>query len=261
MRRKGATAVLGCVVMVAGIVAPAFAGTRTAAKFTLATKLGLKTVRLSSGPQEIRILTLAPGAVPDIAPATQQYPMWALTSTMSTNAGAIAGVNGDFGTGRGQPVHTLMIDGELWTTGQAQGRAVAWSSDGSRAYIGHPTLRIKATGSAGALFHIREWNAHAPTATSIAAYTSRGGSTTPPPGKTNPATHRSEVVRRATRAEPRDRMERLGTEVARPQVHGGGAARALPADAIRRGLQRGRSRRRIEILHDRGEQGAGAHRR
>lgn len=186
-RRKGAAAVLGCIVIALGIAAPALAGTRTSANFPLDTKLSLKTVRLSSGPQEIRILTLAPGAVPDIAPATQQYPMWALTSTMSANAGAIAGVNGDFGTGRGQPVHTLMIDGELWTTGQAQGRAVAWSSDGSRAYVGHPALRIKATGSAGAPFHIHEWNALAPDSTSIAAYTSRGGSTTTPPGKTNPA--------------------------------------------------------------------------
>ena len=82
----------------------------------------LKKVRVAKGPQQIRILTLSPGAnVPDIAPATQQYPMWALTSTMSANAGAIAGVNGDFGTGGGPAVHTLMIDGELWTTGVSPG--------------------------------------------------------------------------------------------------------------------------------------------
>ena len=112
--------------------------------------------------------------------------MWALTSTMSANAGAIAGVNGDFGTGKGQPAHTLMIDGELWTSGQTQGQAAGWSSDGSRAYIGHPALRILASGASGPLFNIQQWNAHAPTATSIAAYTSRGGSVTQPPGKTNP---------------------------------------------------------------------------
>ena len=112
--------------------------------------------------------------------------MWALTSTMSANAGAIAGVNGDFGTGKGQPAHTLMIDGELWTSGQTQGQAAAWSGDGSRAYIGHPALRILASGPSGPLFNIQQWNAHAPTATSIAAYTSRGGSVTKPPGKTNP---------------------------------------------------------------------------
>jgi len=186
MRRKGATALLGCLVAAAGILAPAVAATRATTSYPLNADLHLKRVRVSSGPEEIRILTLTPGVVPDIAPATQQYPMWSLTSTMSARAGAIAGVNGDFGTGKGQPMHTLMIDGELWTTGQTSGRAVAWSSNGSRAYIGHPALHIRATGASGGLFDIHEWNAHAPTATSISAYTSRGGSVTRPPGKVNP---------------------------------------------------------------------------
>ena len=186
MRRKGMTAVLGCIVVAAGILAPAVAATRSSMSYSLDPSLHLKRVRVSSGPEQIRILTLTQGVVPDIAPATQQYPMWALTSTMSANAGAIAGINGDFGTGKGQPVHTLMIDGELWTTGQAQGRAVAWSSNGSQAYVGHPALHIRALGASGALFNIQQWNAHAPTTTSIAAYTSRGGDVTKPPGKVNP---------------------------------------------------------------------------
>ena len=186
MRHKGLTAAVGLLVIAAGLAAPALAATRATSSFPLDPNLSLKKVRVSSGPEEIRILTLSPGAVPDIAPATQQYPMWALTSTMSANAGAIAGVNGDFGTGKGQPAHTLMIDGELWTSGQTQGQAAGWSGDGSRAYIGHPALRILASGASGPLFNIQQWNAHAPTATSIAAYTSRGGSVTQPPGKTNP---------------------------------------------------------------------------
>jgi len=186
VRRKGATALLGCFVVAAGLIAPALAATRATSNFPLDPSLSLKRVRVSNGPEEIRILTLSPGAVPDIAPATQQYPMWSLTSTMSSNAGAVAGVNGDFGTGKGQPVHTLMIDGELWTTGQAGGRAVAWSSDGTQAYIGNPVLRIHATVGAGSPFNIQEWNAHAPTATTIAAYTSRGGTVTRPPGKASP---------------------------------------------------------------------------
>jgi len=186
MRRKGVMAVLGLLVVAAGLVAPALAATRATTDFPLTATTKLKKVRVSTGPEEIRVLTLAPGAVPDIAPATQQYPMWGLTSTMSANAGAIAGVNGDFGTGKGQPVHTLMIDGELWTTGQADGRAIAWSSDGSQAYVGHPVLRIHAVGATSALFNIQQWNAHAPTAKTIAAYTSRGGSVTKPPGKAAP---------------------------------------------------------------------------
>ena len=188
MRRKGVIALLGCLVAAAGILAPALAATRATTSYPLDPSLNLKRVRASAGPEQIRVLTLTHGVVPDIAPATQQYPMWALTSTMSANAGAIAGVNGDFGTGKGQPMHTLMIDGELWTTGLAQGRVVAWSSNGSQAYIGHPALHIRAGGATGALFMIQEWNAHAPTATSIAAYTSRGGDVTKPPGKVNPVT-------------------------------------------------------------------------
>ena len=188
MRRKGVIALLGCLVAAAGILAPALAATRSTTSFPLDPSLNLKRIRVSAGPEQIRVLTLTRGVVPDIAPATQQYPMWALTSTMSANAGAIAGVNGDFGTGKGQPVHTLMIDGELWTTGQAQGRAVAWSSNGSEAYIGHPALHIKASDASGGLFMIEQWNAHAPTVTSIAAYTSRGGNVTKPPGKVNPVT-------------------------------------------------------------------------
>jgi hypothetical protein len=186
VRRKGITAALGCLVVAAGILAPAVAATRATNSYPLDPSLHLKRVRVSSGPEEIRVLTLEHGVVPDIAPATQQYPMWALTSTMSAHAGAIAGINGDFGTGKGQPVHTLMIDGELWSTGQAQGRAVAWSSNGSQAYIGHPALHIRASDATGGLFNIQQWNAHAPTATTIAAYTSRGGDVTKPPGKVNP---------------------------------------------------------------------------
>src|SRR5262245_32635161 len=106
---------VGLVALVA-LVTPAIAGTRTSASWHLTSHLSLKKVRDSKGPQQIRILSLKPGAnVPDIAPATGQYPMWGLTSSMSAHSGAIAGVNGDFGTSRGQPQHTLMIDGELWT--------------------------------------------------------------------------------------------------------------------------------------------------
>ncbi|MEP6757805.1 MAG: phosphodiester glycosidase family protein [Actinomycetota bacterium] len=178
---------LGCLVLAAGLTAPVLASTRSTSNHALTPNVDMKTVRISTGPEEERILVVRQGkAVPDIAPATQQYPMWGLTSTMSANAGAIAGVNGDFGTGQGQPVHTLMIDGELWSTGQSDGMAAAWASDGTRAYIGHPTLRIHAVGASGALFNIQQWNAHAPTAKTIAAYTSRGGSVTKPPGKTAP---------------------------------------------------------------------------
>ena len=246
---RASAAVLGCIVIAAGIARPGPRRDADEREIPARTKPQPEDgCACPPGPRRSGSSRWPTGAVPDIAPATQQYPMWALTSTMSANAGAIAGVNGDFGTGRGQPVHTLMIDGELWTTGQAQGRAVAWSSDGSRAYVGHPALRIKATGSAGALFHIHEWNALAPDLDVDRGIHLARGFYHDAARQDEPRKHRSEVVRRATRAEPRDRMERLGTDVARPQVHGGGAARALSADAAGGGLHRRRRRPRIEIL-------------
>jgi len=188
IRRRGRTAVAAGLVAIVAIVTPAVAGTRTASTYHLTAHLSLKDVRDSKGPQQIRILKLSPGKnVPDIAPATQQYPMWGLTSTMSANAGAIAGVNGDFGTAQGQPVHTLMIDGELWTTGQSGGNAVAWSANGKTAYIGHPALKILAKdGSRTNAFFVQGWNAGTPSGGSIQGYTTRGGTVTQPPGHMNP---------------------------------------------------------------------------
>jgi Phosphodiester glycosidase len=188
IRRRGRTAMAAGLVAIVALVTPAVAGTRTASTYHLTTHLALTKVRDSKGPQQIRILSLSPGSnVPDIVPATQQYPMWALTSTMSANAGAIAGVNGDFGTSEGQPMHTLMIDGELWTTGQSGGNAVAWSANGKTAYIGHPSLKILATDADRTNnFFVQGWNAGAPSGGSIQGYTARGGTVTQPPGKMHP---------------------------------------------------------------------------
>jgi hypothetical protein len=175
-------------VLAAALVTPALAGT-TGSTFHLTKHLSMRKIRDSQGPEQIRVLRLSPAAgdVPDIAPATGQYPMWALTSTMSAHAGAIAGVNGDFGSSKGQPTHTLMIDGELWTTGQSGGDAVAWSANGKTAFVGHPALKIlaKDLDRTDDLF-VQGWNVGTPQGGSIQGYTTRGGTVTQPPGKTNP---------------------------------------------------------------------------
>lgn len=187
IRRRGRTAVAACLVAVVAVVTPAIAGTRTAT-FHLNPELALKKVRASKGPQQIRVLTLSPGTnVPDIAPATQQYPMSAHTSTMAAGAGAIAAINGDYGADWERPKHTLMIDGELWTTGVSGGTAVAWSANGKTAYVGHPKLKILATDlSRTNTFFVKGWNAGVPAGDLIQGYTARGGTVIRPPGKTNP---------------------------------------------------------------------------
>lgn len=188
IRRRGRAAVASCLVAIIALVTPAVAGTRSASTYHLTPELALKKVHDSNGPQEIRVVTLSPGTdVPDIAPATQQFPMWSRTSTMSANAGAIAGVDGDFGAPGGRPKHVLMIDGELWTTGWSGGTAVAWSADGETAYAGHPELKILATDlDRSKTFFVQGWNARVPTGDAIQGYTARGGTVTRPPGTASP---------------------------------------------------------------------------
>jgi hypothetical protein len=182
-RYLGAIAVAAFAV-VAAIGAPAM-GVRTTAGYRLSTTVRLQKIRLQRGPQEIRVLKLRHGAVPDIATADTHFPLRKRTSAMSSEAGALAGINGDFGTDDGLPVHMLMIDGELWTTGLMRGNAAAWSADGTVAYVGTPHLRMRAQTRAGRLFRIKTWNA-APDPNGVSAYTARGGSLETPPGTTSP---------------------------------------------------------------------------
>jgi len=148
----------------------------------------LRTIKMPRYPEQIRVAILTSGHdVPDIQPADPSYPMWAYTSSMSKAARAIVGVNGDFGTSIGQPMHTMMIDGQLWTSGQNGGNDVAWSANGKRAYVGRPALKILGSDAAAvASFYVPDWNVGPPRHKAIAAFTARGGTVTRPPGLTNP---------------------------------------------------------------------------
>ena len=190
LRRKVFVLGIGLAVVGGTLLAAPSGATPIVVRYPFTPQLKLVTTSEPEVPLEIRKLVIAPGrkAVPDIAPASTHYPMYALTSRMSSGAGALFGVNGDFGTKLRQPVHDLMIDGELWTTGQTKGNAVAWSEDGRTAYVGRPRLRIRALDAStnAQLFDITDWNAHLPTTSTVAAYTSRGGTVTVPPGVANP---------------------------------------------------------------------------
>jgi len=190
LRRRLFALVVGVAVLGAALAATPVHASPIVVRYRFSRQLTLVTTRQRNVPLEIRKLVIAPGsrAVPDIAPAANQYPLYALTSRISAGAGAIFGVNGDFGTTRRQPKHDLMIDGELWTSGQVRGNAVAWSENGRTAYLGRPHLRIRALDAAARspLFDITEWNANLPTFTTVAGYTSRGGTVTVPPGVASP---------------------------------------------------------------------------
>jgi exopolysaccharide biosynthesis protein len=179
---------LGVVVLAGLAAAPAPAATNVS-KYALTPNIQLVTTRNPKKIVEERVLKVTPSttSVPDIVPASSAYPMFDLTSTMAAHAGALAAINGDFGTSKDQPTHTLMIDGELWTTGDTRGDAIAWNEAGTTFDAGQPALRIGVSTPKGApLFGVDDWNAHAPQGTSVSAYTSRGGSVTVPPGKSSP---------------------------------------------------------------------------
>ena len=190
LRRKAFALAIGLAVVGGTLLAAPSTATPVLVRYRFNSQLKMVTTREPEVPLEIRKLVIAPGfkAVPDIAPASTHYPMYALTSRMSAGAGALFAVNGDFGTKLRQPVHGLMIDGELWTTGQHTGNSVAWSEAGRTAYLGRPRLQIRAFNAStnARLFDITEWNAHVPSTSTVAAYTSRGGVVTVPPGVTNP---------------------------------------------------------------------------
>ena len=135
---------LGLVVL-AGLAATPAPAASTVAKHSLTSNIQLTTTRIPKKPVEERVLRVTPSttSVPDIVPASSVYPMFDLTSTMSAHAGALAAINGDFGTTKDQPTHTLMIDGELWTTDRliAAGAWTAVNLDGG----GSTSMWVKKT--------------------------------------------------------------------------------------------------------------------
>ena len=169
-----------------GVTADAAATTRQTWKIAPGVKL--TRIRYPNVPNEVRILTIFPQRGPrlDVTTAGSEFPMYRLTSGMAASNGAIAGVNGDFATPYGAPVHTTMIDGELWNSAASGGTAFAVSHDGANAYIGIPNLRMEARVVGQASQELAEWNVGSPTNGTIHAYTRRGGSKIQPPGTSSP---------------------------------------------------------------------------
>lgn len=102
-------------------------------------------------------------SVPDIVPAAASYPMFDLTSTMAAHAGALAGVNGDFGTAKDQP-HAHPHDRRRAMDDRQRDRL---ERDGWHLLAGDPALRIGVVDGTGAvLFNVDDWNARTPHNTS-----------------------------------------------------------------------------------------------
>jgi hypothetical protein len=153
--------------------------------FRIAHGIRMTRLRFPSTPNEVRIVRIRPsdGARVDLVAAKTQFPAYAKTSAMAASTpGAALAVNGDFGD-NGAPTHVTMIDGELWTSGVANGHAFGVSDDGQSAFAGMPKLEMKLTKVGGSrLMGVSGWNVHAPTLEHVNGYTRRGGSIFQVPG-------------------------------------------------------------------------------
>jgi hypothetical protein len=149
----------------------------------LAPGLTLTEIRLSNGPQRIRVLTVDPTKVVMVTStlAAPTFGTFATVGSMAASNGAIAAVNGDYGTWPERPVHSYTHDGTVFATGSLDS-AFAVTADEKHSYTG--SVRVHVVGSlAGSTstFKVNTWNTGKPKTGQVAGYTAVGGSVAPPP--------------------------------------------------------------------------------
>ncbi len=185
--RRAAAALAALSVLVTFPVAPASgrAGgaawkskTRTIAPGLTLTKIVTKTPRW-----RIFVLTADPSArlTLDAALAGPEMPARAHTSTIAEREGAIAAINGDFGSSFGGPAHPFAQDGELVRTSADAGSLFAWSKDEQNVFFGRPAQLVTAIDATGSSWTIDRWNDGAPGVGEIAAFSPVGGTLAAPP--------------------------------------------------------------------------------
>jgi hypothetical protein len=102
------------------------------------------------------------------------------TSVLAKNAGAIAAVNGDFGSNLGRPTHPFVMGGALIQSSPWLEAMFSISSDGTM-QIGKPTESLSVTDpSSGEAWPIAGWNHGSPAPGELAAYTAVGGTVEAP---------------------------------------------------------------------------------
>lgn len=113
----------------------------------------------------------------DVTTARSSLPGFVATGTMVANAGAIAGVNGDFGVYPGRPLHLLVEDGNILQTSLANRSEVSFATtaDRSVSWAGPMDVSITATRSGHDPITVSRWNQGAPGPRQIAGYSGFGG--------------------------------------------------------------------------------------
>jgi Phosphodiester glycosidase len=152
----------------------ATAATRVRGPFQLVPGVKLWRIRYPA-PYQVRVLRIDPTqATMDVYPAADQFGTITRVSDQAVANGAIAAVNGDFGTFKDRPTHPSLIDAVLRTSGLARGDGFSVSANGRRAWARTPAGSIEAT-SGGTSFKVWRLNAGAARRKEIVEFTKVGG--------------------------------------------------------------------------------------
>ena len=118
----------------------------------------------------------------DVALAGPSLPARATTSDIARRNGAIAAVNGDFGSAA--PINTFQQDGQFVRVSSSPGILFSVSKDEQTVTVGRPESLVTATDPNGGTWTVDRWNNGPLGVGEIGAYTPFGGTLWPPPPAT-----------------------------------------------------------------------------
>jgi hypothetical protein len=118
----------------------------------------------------------------DVALAGPSLPARATTSDIARRNGAIAAVNGDFGSAA--PINTFQQDGQFVRVSSSPGILFSVSKDEQTVTVGRPEPLVTATDPNGGTWTVDRWNNGPLGVGEIGAYTPFGGTLWPPPPAT-----------------------------------------------------------------------------
>ncbi len=146
--------------------------------------LTFRVVQVKQVPWRIFVLTADLGTriALDTALAGDRLPAKRHTSAIAKREGAIAAVNGDFGSSYGGLAHAFAMDGHLIHSSTQTGAELAWSLDEKEIHVAAPHQLVTATDASGLTWPIERWNDGPPGVGEVAAFTPTGGSLEPTPG-------------------------------------------------------------------------------
>lgn len=192
-RRAISTAVVAAVVLATSLLAPAAEAGRTPEPLerkvitkTIAPGLVYTRIVEKQVPRRTFVLRLdlREAITLDVALSRSRLPARRVLSDVVKQAGALAGVNGDYsGSPVGNPVHPMAQDGDLVHTSDQLGTLFAVARDESTTFFGKPDVHVTVTDpSTGRVLELDRWNQGAPAPGEIAGFSPLGGTLEPPPG-------------------------------------------------------------------------------